>query len=145
MSEKVEDKDLLAVVVDGRNQAEIIAAHVEDGDRFAAFHLRLIGVGKHPAGFDEILPRAGEHQPGPIVQGTAGLGKPGGVVAQGESLDQSHSEDNMSSPWPVCQTPDSLLWILAAEFVPPNHSPQTADGQMPGKSFVVKLAERLRF
>ena len=69
--------------------------------------LRLVGAGKHSWRFDEVPPRAGEHHTSPIVQGPAGLGKPGGVVAQGAACDQSHGEDNMSIPWHKCQTPES--------------------------------------
>jgi hypothetical protein len=32
-------------------------------------------------------------------------------VAQGASFNQPHSEDNMSSSWPVCQTPEILALI----------------------------------
>jgi hypothetical protein len=45
--------------VDGRDQAEIFTAYIEDGDGLAALDLYLIGVRKHPASFDEILPRTG--------------------------------------------------------------------------------------
>ena len=67
VSEKIENKDLLSIIVDGSDQAEIIAAPIEDGDRPPALHFHLIGVGKHAAGFDKILPLAGKHQPGPVV------------------------------------------------------------------------------
>ena len=90
MSEKIEDKDFLSVVVDGGDKAEIVAAHIEDGDRPPTLHFHLIGVRKHATGFDEILPFAGKHQPGPVVQRSVGLGEPGRVVVQGASFNQSH-------------------------------------------------------
>jgi len=101
--EKIEDKDLLSVVVNGGDEAEIITAYIEDGDGPAAFDLCLISMGKNSSRFDEVPPRASEHQTSPIVQGTAGLGKLGGVVAQGAAFDQSHDEDNMSISWHDCQ------------------------------------------
>ena len=111
VSEKIENKDLLSVVVDGCDEAEIVAAHIEDGNRSPAFHFHLIGVRKHAAGFDETLPLAGKHQSGPVVQRSIGPGKPGSVVAQGASFNQPQREDNMSSSWPVCQTPEILALI----------------------------------
>ena len=90
VSEKIEDKDLLSVVVDGGDEAEIVTAHIEDGDGPSALYLYLIGVRKHAAGFDEILPRTGQHQPRPIVERSVGLGKPGSVVSQGGAFDQPH-------------------------------------------------------
>lgn len=113
VSEKIEDKDLLPVVVDGGDEAEVVPAHIEDGDDLSALHFPLVGVGEHAAGFDQILPLAGKHQPGPVVQRAVGLGKPGSVNAQGASFNQPHGEDNMSSSWPVCQTPEIVAWSLA--------------------------------
>ncbi len=87
VSEKIENKDLLSVVVDGGDEAEIVATHIEDGDRPSTLHFHLIGVRKHAAGFDEALPFAGDHQPSPVVQGPVGFREPGCVVAQGASFD----------------------------------------------------------
>ena len=111
VSEKIEDKYLSSVVVDGGDEAEVVTAHIEDGDDLPALHFHLVGVGKHAAGFDGTLPRAGKHQSGPVVQRTIGLGEPGSVVAQGASFNQPHREDNMSSSWPVCQTAEILALI----------------------------------
>lgn len=61
VSEKIEDKDLLSIVVDGGDEAEIVAANIEDGDDLPAPYFHLVGVGKHAAGFDKTLPLAGEH------------------------------------------------------------------------------------
>jgi hypothetical protein len=33
-------------------------------------------------------------------------------VAQGASFNQPHGEDNMSSSWQVCQTPEILVLIF---------------------------------
>ncbi len=119
----------MSVVVNGGDEAEITTAYIEDGDGPAAFDLRLIGVGKHSSRFDEAPPRAGEKQTSPIVQRSAGLGKPGGVVAQDAAFDQSHGEDNMSTPWLVCQIPESAFSVSAAKFGLLNHSPQIPAGK----------------
>ena len=103
MSEKIEDKDFLSVVVDGGDKTEIVAAHIEDGDRPPTFHFHLIGVRKHAAGFDEALPSAGDHQPSPVFQGPVGLREPECVVVQGASFNQPHVQDNMSISWLFCQ------------------------------------------
>ena len=105
MCEKIEDKDFLSVVVDGGDKAEIVAAHIEDGDRPPTFYFHLIGVRKHAAGFDEALPSAGDHQPSPVVQGPVGLREPRCVVVQGASFNQPHVQDNMSISWLLCQMP----------------------------------------
>jgi len=60
VSEKIEDKYLSSVVVDGGDEAEVVTAHIEDGDELPALHFHLVGVGKHAAGFDKILPSAGK-------------------------------------------------------------------------------------
>ena len=139
VSEKIENKDLLSVVVDGCDEAEIVAAHIEDGNRSPAFHFHLIGVRKHAAGFDETLPFAGEHQPGPVVQRSVGLREPGSVVAQCASFNQPHREDNMSSSWPVCQTPEILALIFGSG------DPRSVDPIRILVRTKSELAERLRF
>ena len=77
----------MSVVVDGGDEAEIVAAHIEDGDGPPALNLYLVGVRKHTAGFDEILPSPCEHQTSPIVQWPACLGEADGIMAQGASFD----------------------------------------------------------
>ena len=96
MGEKIQDEDFLPVIMDGGDQPEIIAADIEDGDGFPAFHLHLVGVGEHPASFDEILPGPGEHEAGPVLQRPDRLGKAPGIKAEGGSFDQAHSVDYMS-------------------------------------------------
>jgi hypothetical protein len=46
VSEKIEDKDFLPVVVDGGDEAEIVPAHIEDSDDLSAphFHLRRVST-----------------------------------------------------------------------------------------------------
>jgi hypothetical protein len=60
-------------------------------------------------------------------------------VAQCASFNQPHREDNMSSSWPVCQTPEILALIFGSG------DPRSVDPIRILVRTKSELAERLRF
>jgi len=68
MREKAKGIDPLAIEMNGDNQAEFIAANVEDVDRVAAFDLHRIDVWKGPRHRNRILPSRRFHDRDPNVK-----------------------------------------------------------------------------
>jgi hypothetical protein len=90
MGEEMQDKDFLAVVVNGSNEPEVIAANVKDCNDFAALNLHRISVRESFSGLDEVFPRGGQCESRPIVQGSGGFRKVLGIFSQGGPFNQSH-------------------------------------------------------
>lgn len=103
MGEEMEDEHFLAIVVNGGNEAEVVAVYVKNGDGFPTLNLHLVGVGEGFSGFDEVFPRGGKRESRPITQWFGGFRKALGIFTQGDSFDQPHSQDNMSIQRPLCQ------------------------------------------
>jgi hypothetical protein len=57
MGKEIEDENFLAVIVDGRDQSEIVSGNVENGNSPAAPYFHLVGVGECLSGVHKISPR----------------------------------------------------------------------------------------
>ena len=103
VSEEVENEDLLAIVVNGRDQAKIVSCDVEHCHCPPTADSDLIGVRKGLACVNKACPIGGQDDASPSVERAGGTRVPPPVFAQGGSFDQPHDEDIMSTSWPLCQ------------------------------------------